>query len=569
MAPYPMFWCGLAVLLIYWPALAGQLVYDDSELILQNPPLRNGDLSQLLGEPFYVGQIGYWRPLAALLMSAAWQLAGPVGIHALALLAHALAGACAFRLSLRAFGDGRYAALATLLFLWHPVQVESVAWCSAVSGPIAGFLVLLAIELALRWRDLAATGEHRHAWLAATACLAALLAKESAVAGLPLVLAAIAWLPDRPQKLPWRRILIPMAIAAILWTALRLSLLSEPFGTTDPNGTALPVLHALSASGELFVRHLGLLAVPWPLTAFHPFDQSPATATALAFSVTAILVLGIGVFAARRATGATRFALAAITVPLLPHVAAFQVVGTFPLTERYLYLSAFGFGLLVIAWLANRPQLLPLPTIAVVVLAAIAFVHTGSWQDQRALIENGLHHAPDDPLLHVMRGNLELRAAEGGDDRALLAARHAFSDALATIRIDPRSREVVDAGSKKARNDARVGLAWCELFTQQQQERFDPPRLVRAFEKAIAGEATAAAWVGLGIGYELDGNDDRARHAWRQALALDERCAEAWYYLARLNHLRGQSGRAREQAQRAVHCNPDFRAAHELLTAIQ
>ena len=48
----------------------------------------------------------------------------------------------------------RPAGCAALLFALHPVQVESVAWASALNDPLFGCLALFSIERFLAWRAL-------------------------------------------------------------------------------------------------------------------------------------------------------------------------------------------------------------------------------------------------------------------------------------------------------------------------------------------------------------------------------------------------------------------------------
>ena len=55
---HPLLWCGLATLLAYWPALFGEIVYDDQLILRQNAALRGGDFGALVGSPFFVAQIG-------------------------------------------------------------------------------------------------------------------------------------------------------------------------------------------------------------------------------------------------------------------------------------------------------------------------------------------------------------------------------------------------------------------------------------------------------------------------------------------------------------------------------
>ncbi|MBM4063283.1 MAG: hypothetical protein FJ265_19625, partial [Planctomycetes bacterium] len=402
--PPPLFWSLVATAVVFWPALSGRHVYDDDLLIRQNVALREFLPLRLVTEPYFAGQVGYWRPVASLLMSAAHALAGLAGIHALVLVAHAFAGAVAFRLGVRLFGDARAAAAAAACFLFHPAQVESVSWASAASGPLAGLGTLLAIAAALRWRD---RGDGLP-WLVALTWFLALLARESAIVGLLLIPAFVAWAPGRTRPVRWRPLLALVGAAALAWGALRLAVLAQPFGTLGAAaGEPADAWRLVAAPAELLLRHLRLLAVPYPLTAFHPFAERTGAAAAVLFLVAAAGLVGLGLLA-RRSTAPVRLGCLLAVVPILPFVVHYRILGHHPIAERYLYLSALGLGLLVAAGTAGRRRWFAWALAAC--FGAASFAQTWVWQEQRCLVAHGLRHAPADALLHVMAGNLELAA---------------------------------------------------------------------------------------------------------------------------------------------------------------
>ena len=152
-------------------ALDGAFVYDDELLIVQNAALQHGELWTLLSQPYFGPDHGYWRPLTSLALWLGNAIGGAAGIHALALAAHTLATWLAFRIAHRLLGNAPLACATALLFGLHPVQVEGVAWCSALNDPLWLACGLGCLDAVLRGR----IGT-------AAACFAlALLAKENAI----------------------------------------------------------------------------------------------------------------------------------------------------------------------------------------------------------------------------------------------------------------------------------------------------------------------------------------------------------------------------------------------------
>src|SRR5262249_36285392 len=75
----------------------------------------------------------------------------PYVFHAPSVLAHATAALCIYALLTRLFGPGLPAAAGALIFGIHPVQVESVAWASALKDVLCGMFGALSIWQYILW----------------------------------------------------------------------------------------------------------------------------------------------------------------------------------------------------------------------------------------------------------------------------------------------------------------------------------------------------------------------------------------------------------------------------------
>jgi hypothetical protein len=172
---------GLALLLYAYRGLAERpFAADDYQWLLN---VRGLGLGQVVRAAFDAGaQSHFYRPLVWLLFWAQSQLFGlaPRGYHLVSLALHVsnvvLLATLVWRL-----GAGRWSALLAAIFaLLHPAPFEAVVWISAQSELLAAGLLLVMLHL---WRL-----PSRFAPLLATVALGlALLAKESAVIGLPLL----------------------------------------------------------------------------------------------------------------------------------------------------------------------------------------------------------------------------------------------------------------------------------------------------------------------------------------------------------------------------------------------
>jgi tetratricopeptide (TPR) repeat protein len=287
---------GLA-LCCYWPALRGGLVWDDQAHVTR-PELRSVS-----------GLARIWTDLRAtqqyypVLHSAFWlehRLWGDatLGYH-LANVGLQVAAACLLIAVLRRLGV-QGAGLAGVVFVVHPVCVESVAWISEQKNTLSLVFYVGSALAYLKFdeiRRLPAPGERSAArlyLLAFTLFVLALLTK-SVTATLPAALLVVLWWRD--GRLSWRRdvaALVPwmaVAVASGLFTAW----VERAYNGAVGADFDLTLLQRLLLSGRIIWFYLGKLIWPARLIFIYPhWDVRSAAAgwagyLAAAAAVTAAL----------------------------------------------------------------------------------------------------------------------------------------------------------------------------------------------------------------------------------------------------------------------------------------
>lgn len=527
----------LAAILPFHLAPLGAYVYDDLSLVVRNGALRSFDLGALLTAPLFGDDSHYWRPLTMLALALGNQLGGAAGVHLLALALHATNAWLAFRLLGRWLPAG-VAWLAALLFAWHPVQVEAVAWCAAINDPLWVGCALAAMLVAAR------------APLAAAALLlAALLAKENAIAAAPLV-----WLAARESgSAAGRRAAVGAAAAVLAWWLLRALVFGSWHGALLPDAPPLRAADLL-VPADLLLRHLALLVWPAGLTPFHAYHGSLARQLAALVAVAGAALLLAGNW--RRLPPAVRFGSLLLLCPLLPTLVVWRAIGAHPIGERYLYLSCLGLALLLGHALRRGRARIGLLLLALL-WAPLAFVQVSTWHDDQRLLDRGLRLAPDDPKLQVMAGDLALQRAEDGDAAARAAAEQHYrrAEQLAVAQ---------GAAAERQLGEARLGSAWC--FSLAHQDPAHAAERTARFRAVVdAWPDNAAAWVGLGVAHGMAGAPAAAEQALRQALRIDPHNGEGWFNLSLLLLQTGRRPEARAALQQALRCNPDDPRAAALL----
>ena len=402
--------CLAAGLLVYAPALSGDLIWDDGYLVRENPFFR----SPVFGVEvfrhylFFDSFSTYYRPLqnwSYMLDYWVWR-GDPSGYHLTNILLHSLSGIFLFELLRRILpgltngnDSGRpchtvhcAALLVALVWTVHPIHNAAVAYISGRADSLASFLALPAWLLAHRAVRVGSLGRRISLGvLAAVLMLLALCAKEIAL--LWLALFAVHLLAfDR--ELSWRMKGVAFATAlAVLGTYAALHALP---GARAPMESGLPL--PLDGRFLLMLRALGDYAglIVWPGRLYMERALSdPAIYSSVAawcgqprYEYLSILGLlsGLGTVWLCRRRGSGRrlrcFGALWFAVAFLP------ISNLFPLNaevaEHWIYLASIGALLLLAGAALALPRRLQIAAAAcacaaLVALGARTAVRAGDW----------------------------------------------------------------------------------------------------------------------------------------------------------------------------------------------
>jgi len=400
------------------------VLWDDHSFIFANADLRPPTLHRLgqywhsaPGEIFVPLTHSVWTAVAAVAYRGPAAdgpgVLDPMPFHVASIAGHALAALAAMSI-LRRLGGSAWAALAgAMLWALHPLQVETVAWASALKDVLAGLLSLVAIRLYLAHLD--AQREHRHqsamayyVWATLVFVLAT-LAKPTAVV-LPAVAFVLAWLWMRRPALAALRGVVPWIVVAIPATVLALE--NQPaLGVPDVPWIARPVV-ALDAIAFYMVK----LVAPTPLAI--DYGRTPAQLlSGWQAYVTWLLpvVLGVACWRLRGRIAWPIVALALFIIPLAPVLGfvpfSFQRYST--VADHYVYLSLLGPALAVAMVTARWPRTAGAAcAVGIVAMGVLTRMQTRHWLDTGALMQRAMDVNPQNP---VAREYLAIGALRRGD----------------------------------------------------------------------------------------------------------------------------------------------------------
>lgn len=443
-----------AVFLAYNATLGFQFVLDDAPQTVANPLIREARFiphyftinawHQMVPDPL----ANYYRPLFLLWLFLNYHLFGAnaAGWHLTTVLTHLAATALVYALAKKILRQDGAALAAAVIFGFHPVHIQAVAWVAGVTESLVAVAILGTLLCYINARR-----RHSRPWLAASVILyaVALLLKETGAAVLLLV-AAYEWIrpgEDSPAgRPPWQLRLRSALPAALLFLAVSAVYLAARVrvlhGFSHPV-VNLPLPMLLLTLPSVLCFYLKVLLWPVRLSMYYDLGYvSGFSPTHFLLPLVAVTAAVYGLWLWWRKTGSRAVAFCAVmlAIALLP-VLNLRI---FPLDEfvgdRFAYLASAAFALLVAAAIQAIPagsmRIFGAPAARLLVVIALAGLMMQAisaqqiyWADNLLLYYRGVTVAPGNNLARMNLANEAL--SRGLGDQAILLYRQ-------VLRRNPR-----------------------------------------------------------------------------------------------------------------------------------
>jgi len=409
---------GIAVLIAYSNSFRSGLVFDNANLISQDPRVHAWtphNLSLILNAGYWYNRAdaGLYRPLTTLSFLLNYSAFGngpqPASYHWVNLALHEINVMLVYALGMLLFGRrGPAIALAAMWGL-HPLHTEAVTNIVGRADLLAAFGVLAGVHCYARYSR--AEGRRRLGWAAGLAAAQAIgiFSKESA-AVLPGILLVYDWMTA--QAGAWRRRALPYAAVAIplaAYLSIRIALGIHLAPTYFDN----PIVGAGFLAGRLTALEvLGKLAwlFVWParLSADYSFRAIPVLAwrtldwESIVALLTAAAILAGTWFAVCRKRTVTAFCFFPLFfwIAYLPTSNLPIAIGSI-MAERFLYLPSIGLaGWAVAAALNWKRAWWSVPVAVCLAFGARTWVRNLDWRDERSLWASAVAVSPGSARAH-------------------------------------------------------------------------------------------------------------------------------------------------------------------------
>ena len=526
-------------LLVFWPALWGECLWDDVLYLTGNRLM--DDPARLWKAWFAPGSFIEYYPLEQTVQWAQWRFWGrdTLPYHLTNLALHIAGGLLVWRLLARF--NLRGARLGGLLFIVHPMNVESVAYISELKNTLSLPPFLLAC---LAWMNFEERGRRRDYLLALGLFVVAMLCKITMVM-FPFVLLLYAW---------WKRGRIdatdvvraaPFFIVSLLLGLVTLSA-GVHFAGLDPSRLPAPVVgdwgQRILLAGETLAFYFTRFfwpATPLPMYPQWSIDSFAAAILPWIFAAAALLFLW------PRRTGWGRHVLLGLgffilnLLPLSGLVPAPYMNFTWAM-DHFLYLPMIGLiGLVVAGWEQihfRLPVLFrrvdgALIVVLILLLTAQAQDAAAAWTDRAALWSYTVANNPGAWLAHYNLAN-ELRVQKqpeqaAAEYRAALQINPGFAWAHDNLGLALFDLEDDDGAIAEYREALRLRPTLAEAHNNLGNALLrEPARVAEAVAEYRAAlqlqPGLAAAHFNLGVALlQYPGHESEAAPEFREALRLD------------------------------------------------
>jgi tetratricopeptide (TPR) repeat protein len=334
----------------------------------------------------------------------------PAGFIFTNIFLHAFNGSLFYFLLTKLSWRRLWAFTAALIFLTHPVQVESVAWISQRKTVLSLFFFLVAFYCYLLYRE--RKGKLHWGFYACSlgGFLLSSLAKATSVVFPLVLLVSDLCFSQKSDRRTWIFDKIPFVIIACATALITIKSQSPEIGggtTSYYGGTPLATLFTML---PVFVRYLGLTLWPTNLSAvYSPLIRTGIDLEVALSALILLLVVSFGIFLFHRKRDLF-FWFLLFFIGLLP---VSQIVPFVTLmNDRYLYLPMMGASAFLanLLWLAanKSSEWKKLLGAMVIFVFAVFLFHSfistiqriPVWQNDHTLWQDAIHKGPNSPRAH-------------------------------------------------------------------------------------------------------------------------------------------------------------------------
>jgi tetratricopeptide (TPR) repeat protein len=369
----------VTVLVYYKFFFYGHISWDDPEMVFKNKFVRTFDVKGLFTNHF----VGNYIPVTMFTHSVAWLLFenNDGGHHFINLMFHLINGVLVYQLTKRLFKNDLITNIATIVFLLHPMQVESVGWISELKNVLSTTFFLAGVLSYLNFTERSKKSDYALCFFYfILGCLS-----KSSVVVFPIALICLDILLQKKISFKFLINKIPFIIISIV-----IGLINIKTQTADQFinlSHEFPFYQRFSFAGYALLKYFILFILPVNLSVIYPYPEINTAVFAVGYSGLIIIIALIILFIKQKKYQAAAIILFVITNLIL--VLQFIPFGEVLYADRYAYIPLIGFAWLIGLILSNLK--LPVSILSFVFIAlfsVFSFSRSLDWKSAINLYED-------------------------------------------------------------------------------------------------------------------------------------------------------------------------------------
>jgi len=377
---------GLLSIVVYFRLFSsGFISWDDAEVLLHNKDVQQFNIRAFFTN-YYVGN---YAPLTMLGFAIDWLLfhGQAAAHHGVSLLLHVVNAALVYRLSKLFLKDDAKAMLCAVVFCFHPLQVETVAWVAAKNNILYTQFFLWALIFYSQYRI---NGVRKHYYYTLLFFVASVLCKPSAITFPLSMLLVDCLLGDRVS---WKPLLIrqlPFVIIAVVFGLVTIYTRTEDKFITGSHAYAIH--ERIGYAGYALLQYISKFLMPVKLSVIYPYPQHKIAAMCLGYFTLAALATLAFYFFKRNKTAFFGLLFFIANLLLVLQLLPFGEVLT---ADRYMYVPILGLSWALLSflhWPQKRLQYLSMAL--ALLLGTLTFARTAAWKNSIGLYTDIIEKYP-------------------------------------------------------------------------------------------------------------------------------------------------------------------------------
>ncbi len=378
---------GVLLTLVYVKLFSSHFIsWDDGEVVLNNKAVHSFDIKAFFTN-YYVGN---YAPLAMVGFAIDWMLfhGNAAGHHFMSILFHIINGVLVYYLANLILKNNLKAILCAIIFCFHPLQVETVAWVSAKNNLVYSLFFLLGL---IYYSKFILEHIKKYYIYALVFFICSVLSKPSAIC-FPLVLVLLDYLLKSQltikslviNKIPFLLIALGLGIATI-YTRTEDKFINQ--------NHAYAIHERIGYAGYAIVQYLYKFILPINLSVIYPYPQNKMVSLIIGYLSLAIIIFGVfKLYKAKQKV--VVFGLLFFIINLLL-VLQFIPFGEVLTADRYMYLPIIGLSIIVLNILPIKELQLKIAGIALMfILGITTFMRVSVWKNSIALYSDIINKYP-------------------------------------------------------------------------------------------------------------------------------------------------------------------------------